>query len=353
MPTFFTEAQKSLVTAMLDRLIPRQDSHPGAGEIGRRRLSRRRRIRIEPAPAYLLGRPKHRPSRGRTERLWLRGSRTPIQQDEVLREIEANHSDFFQRLVMLTYNGYYINPTVLESLGLEARPPQPRGYVVEAGDLSSLEAVVRARPGLPGRLRRGQSVGILSLISLSRRSRLRLPQRHRDVAPRPLYHPAHNVRRPPQAARDCVRIVHSHQYRVHLVHNLEQVLAASSVVGPESVQHQAAHLADRLRQPVNIDRWAYVQLLHRRKRRPLRERERRVGFDELLQRVLDVPAEIDLRMLSLARLQRRAQLPALAMSWRDSSERPLSLRVGLGKRLIYRFSLASNRGDQVLGRGRR
>ena len=44
---------------------------------------------------------------------------------------------------MLSYNGYYINPTVLESLGLEARPPQPKGYVVEAGDLSSLEAVVQ------------------------------------------------------------------------------------------------------------------------------------------------------------------------------------------------------------------
>ena len=44
---------------------------------------------------------------------------------------------------MLTYNGYYINPTALGSLGLDPRPPQPRGYVVEAGDLSSLEAVVQ------------------------------------------------------------------------------------------------------------------------------------------------------------------------------------------------------------------
>ena len=34
MPTFFSEAQKSLATAMLDRLIPRQGDHPGAGEIG-------------------------------------------------------------------------------------------------------------------------------------------------------------------------------------------------------------------------------------------------------------------------------------------------------------------------------
>ena len=142
MPTFFTEAQKSLVTAMLDRLIPRQDSHPGAGEIG--------------VADYLDGAVSES---SRLRRIFSDGLNT-VQvvaarngsgfedldadtQDEVLREIEANHSDFFQRLVMLTYNGYYINPTVLESLGLEARPPQPRGYVVEAGDLSSLEAVVR------------------------------------------------------------------------------------------------------------------------------------------------------------------------------------------------------------------
>ena len=142
MPTFFSEAQRSLVTAMLDRLIPRQGDHPGAGEIG--------------VADYLDGAVSES---SRLRRIFSDGLNT-VQvvaarngsgfedldadtQDEVLREIEANHSDFFQRLVMLTYNGYYINPTALESLGLEARPPQPRGYVVEAGDLSSLEAVVR------------------------------------------------------------------------------------------------------------------------------------------------------------------------------------------------------------------
>ena len=142
MPTFFSEAQKSLVTAMLDRLIPRQGEHPGAGEIGvadyldgavaessslRRQFSDG--LHTVQSAAHKLGADFHELS--------------PDQQDEVLRTIEANHSDFFARLVMLTYNGYYINPTALESLGLDPRPPQPRGYVVEAGDLSSLEAVVQ------------------------------------------------------------------------------------------------------------------------------------------------------------------------------------------------------------------
>ena len=142
MPTFFSEAQRSLVTAMLDRLIPRQGKHPGAGEIG--------------VADYLDGAVAESSS---LRRLFSDGLHTvqstahklgadfqdltPDQQDEVLSKIEADHSDFFARLVMLTYNGYYTNPTALESLGLDPRPPQPRGYVVEAGDLSSLEAVVR------------------------------------------------------------------------------------------------------------------------------------------------------------------------------------------------------------------
>ena len=42
---------------------------------------------------------------------------------------------------MHTYNGYYSNPQVVEALGLEPRPPQPGGHVVEVGDFSSLDAV--------------------------------------------------------------------------------------------------------------------------------------------------------------------------------------------------------------------
>ena len=142
MPTFFSEAQKSLVTAMLDRLIPRQGKHPGAGEIGVAdyldgAVSESGSLRREFSDGLIAVQAAAAAHGPGFEDL------DPDTKDEVLRSIEANHSDFFQRLVMLTYNGYYIDPTVLESLGLDPRPPQPRGYAVEAGDLSSLEAVVR------------------------------------------------------------------------------------------------------------------------------------------------------------------------------------------------------------------
>ena len=67
---------------------------------------------------------------------------TGDQQDEILRGIESNKSAFFETLLMHTYNGYYSNPQVVEALGLEPRPPQPRGHVVEVGDFRSLETVV-------------------------------------------------------------------------------------------------------------------------------------------------------------------------------------------------------------------
>ncbi len=142
MPTFFSEAQKSLMTAMLDRIIPRQGDHPGAGEVG--------------VADYLDGAVSESADLRRLFSDGLATVRTVAArngsafedldadtQDEVLRKIEADQSDFFEKLVMLTYNSYYVNPTVLESLGLEPRPPQPKGYVVEAGDLSALEAVVQ------------------------------------------------------------------------------------------------------------------------------------------------------------------------------------------------------------------
>ena len=66
---------------------------------------------------------------------------TGDQQDEILRDIEENNSAFFETLLMHTYNGYYSNPNVVDALGLEPRPPQPRGHEVEFGDFSSLAAV--------------------------------------------------------------------------------------------------------------------------------------------------------------------------------------------------------------------
>ena len=67
---------------------------------------------------------------------------TGDQQDEILRSVESANPNFFDALARHAYNGYYTNPTVIEALGLDPTPPQPRGNQVERGDLTTLQVVI-------------------------------------------------------------------------------------------------------------------------------------------------------------------------------------------------------------------
>jgi hypothetical protein len=67
------------------------------------------------------------------------------QRVEALGGLAATQPQFLPSLVVHVYLGYYQAPRVLEGLGLEARPPFPRGHAVEPGDLSLLDPV-RRRP---------------------------------------------------------------------------------------------------------------------------------------------------------------------------------------------------------------
>lgn len=141
MPKFLSQSQHALTTAVLDRLVPHQGEMPGAGEAG--------------TADYLDG---IAAGSARIARLFSAGLQdieiaasrlgasfeelSGDQQDEVLRGVEGDSPDFFDLLVRHTYNGYYSNPKVVERLGLDPRPPQPRGNHVERGDLSSLQLVV-------------------------------------------------------------------------------------------------------------------------------------------------------------------------------------------------------------------
>ena len=141
MARFLSEAQYELVTAVLDRLIPSQEDMPGAGEVGTAdyidgvAAESARLARLFSGGLQDIEIAAARVGAGFEE---LDGE----QRDEVLRGVEADSPDFFDALVRHTYNGYYSNPKVVELLGLDPRPPQPRGNHVERGDLSSLELVV-------------------------------------------------------------------------------------------------------------------------------------------------------------------------------------------------------------------
>lgn len=48
---------------------------------------------------------------------------------------------FAYALIPHTYVGYYQQDAVLEAIGMEARPPHPKGYTIVENDLSLLEPV--------------------------------------------------------------------------------------------------------------------------------------------------------------------------------------------------------------------
>jgi hypothetical protein len=60
-----------------------------------------------------------------------------------LHGLESSLPGFVPTLCFLAYTGYYREPRVLAALGLEARPPFPKGYEMGEADFSLLEPVRR------------------------------------------------------------------------------------------------------------------------------------------------------------------------------------------------------------------
>jgi hypothetical protein len=146
MPAFFVASQQTLLSHMLNRLIPATDDFPGAGDLGvtsyvdtvvgrsveLKRLFAEGLTHIALASQALQGQ----------EFIALADD----QKDAVLRQVETLYPVFFEALVQHTYSGYYSHPTVVRLLGLEARPPQPRGYHLEPLDFTLLDNVKQRGP---------------------------------------------------------------------------------------------------------------------------------------------------------------------------------------------------------------
>ena len=58
-----------------------------------------------------------------------------------LRELEGTQPAFVSTLYVPACTAYYQHPKVWVGLGLEPRPPHPKGYDLEAGNLEGLERV--------------------------------------------------------------------------------------------------------------------------------------------------------------------------------------------------------------------
>jgi hypothetical protein len=144
---YFLDELLTLLRQVLDRIIPAEGKFPGAGK-----LDVAGYIDNLVAQSAEL---KHLFTEGlaqiqiasKTMHSQEFANLSSEAQDTVLRRVEATHPAFFQALVRQTYNGYYTNPRIIRLLGLEARPPQPRGYKLEPFDLTLAERV-KQRPQL-------------------------------------------------------------------------------------------------------------------------------------------------------------------------------------------------------------
>jgi hypothetical protein len=145
-PAFFAAAQRELLASVLNRLVPAAGAFPGAGDLGvasyldhvvgqstaLKRLFAQGLVQIT-----LTSQAQH----AQPVTVLLEG-----QCEAVLRHVEATAPAFFEALVTHTYSGYYSHPTIVRLLGLEGRPPQPRGYHLEPLDLNLLDNIKQRQP---------------------------------------------------------------------------------------------------------------------------------------------------------------------------------------------------------------
>jgi hypothetical protein len=127
-PTVLSDEQRTLLVAVLDRIVPPNGALPGAGGLG-----------VDDAVDRTLAQTP------RLRRLFLDGLASiaticeretgreffaldTTTQERVLQAVEAAEPAFFAALVEHTYRGYYVHPRVHEAIGYTTRPPQPLGH---------------------------------------------------------------------------------------------------------------------------------------------------------------------------------------------------------------------------------
>jgi hypothetical protein len=144
----FSPDERAALSSVLDEIIPRSADGrlPGAGEAGLVATIeevQRRSPELRPAiDEGLSALGELLDSRG-AEDLAALSERERL---ALMNELATRAPTFVPGLVFHLYVAYYQHAAVVEALGLEPRPPHPRGYDLEEGDLSLLDPVRRRDP---------------------------------------------------------------------------------------------------------------------------------------------------------------------------------------------------------------
>ncbi|NQW24387.1 MAG: gluconate 2-dehydrogenase subunit 3 family protein [SAR202 cluster bacterium] len=139
-------AQRSLLTEVINRIIPAKDKLPGAGDleitgfIENVAASKPELTRLLNDGLAKIGVAAGQDSTGGF------GSLSNTAKDELLRAIEAANPVFFDQLVLQTYNGYYTNPEVFKLIGYNVPKLAPPGSQPELLDTSLLDQQRKREP---------------------------------------------------------------------------------------------------------------------------------------------------------------------------------------------------------------
>ncbi len=147
-PAILSDAERALLTAALNRIIPAAGDLPGAGALGVAAVIERtlaislalRRLFLDGLLQISLATARH--ASVNTEFAMLAAEA----QDDVLRAVEQAHPAFFAALIDHTYRNYYADARVHRLIGWDSRPPQPLGHHLAPFDPALLE---RQRARLP------------------------------------------------------------------------------------------------------------------------------------------------------------------------------------------------------------
>lgn len=141
-------AEARALECVLDEIVPpcEERALPGAGALGGVRYIQRALLQApDLRPAVVQGLAELQrlaTARGAEDFAAVPSS----ERRAMLDELATTQPAFLPGLIFHTYVGYYQEPRVLEALGIEPRPPFPKGYDMQPGDLGRLDAVRRRPP---------------------------------------------------------------------------------------------------------------------------------------------------------------------------------------------------------------
>ena len=143
--TRYTDAEREALAAVLDAIIPASPDgrFPGAGELGIAETIEREVPQLAPLVSKALAELDEIAGASGAAGFAALGAAARA---EALRLHAGREPGFLPGLVFQTYTRYYSAPRVVEALGLEPRPPYPKGYEMEQPDLEALLATVRSGP---------------------------------------------------------------------------------------------------------------------------------------------------------------------------------------------------------------